>query len=295
MSITLTFSSGGNISFFRKVSSEAGYDYLRFYIDGVQQGQWAGEVAWSDVFYPVTAGTHTMKWSYVKDANTIGGSDAAWVDFINFPPYIPLPEPADITVNPASFEVTLPTDASTSKQMNIGNAGDLNLNYSITKQYIENDKAPKAYCTASGGCDEYISSITFNTLTNTSGTCSSGGYANYTAMSTTVDAGLSYNFSYTIGTFYSSDDIGVWIDWNQNEVFTDAGENVICVASCPASATYSITVPADALDGPTRMRVRIKYTGADAVVPAVLLPTAKWRIIRSSLTIPPIPGSLFLL
>ncbi len=38
---------------------------------------------------------------------------------------------------------------------------------------------------------------------------------------------------------------------------------LICVASCPASATYSITVPADALDGPTRMRVRIKYTGAD--------------------------------
>ncbi len=113
MSITLTFSSGGNISFFRKVSSEAGYDYLKFYIDGVQQGLWAGEVAWSDVYYPVTAGTHTMKWSYVKDANTIGGSDAAWVDFINFPPYIPLPEPADITVSPASFEVTLPVDATT--------------------------------------------------------------------------------------------------------------------------------------------------------------------------------------
>ncbi len=263
MSITLTFSSGGNISFFRKVSSEAGYDYLKFYIDGVQQGLWAGEVAWSDVYYPVTAGTHTMKWSYVKDANTIGGSDAAWVDFINFPPYIPLPEPADITVNPASFEVTLPVDATTAQQMNIGNVGDLNLNYSITKQYIETNKSPLAYCTASGFCDEYISSITFNTLTNTSGACSSGSYADYTAMSTTVDAGLSYNFSYTIGTFYTTDDIGVWIDWNHNQVFTDAGENVICVSSCPASATYSITVPADALDGPTRMRVRIKYTNAD--------------------------------
>ncbi len=88
--------------------------------------------------------------------------------------------------------------------MNIGNVGDLNLSYSITKQYIETNKSPLAYCTASGFCDEYISSITFNTLTNTSGACSSGSYADYTAMSTTVDAGLSYNFSYTIGTFYTS-------------------------------------------------------------------------------------------
>ncbi len=263
MSVTLTFSSGGDISFFRKVSSEAGYDYLKFYIDGVQQGLWAGTVDWSEVSFPVTAGTHTMKWSYVKDANTIGGSDAAWVDFINFPPIIPPPDPADIVVNPGSFEVTIPADETTSQQMNISNIGDLDLTYSITKQYLENDKAPLAYCTASGGCDEYISSITFNTLTNTSGTCSSGGYADYTAMSTMVDAGLSYNFSYTIGTYYSTDDIGVWIDWNHNEVFTDAGENVICVASCPASASYSITVPVDALDGPARMRVRIKYTGTD--------------------------------
>ncbi len=263
MSITLTLSSGGDVSFFRKVSSEAGYDYLKFYIDGVQQGSWAGTVAWSEVAYPVTSGTHTFKWSYVKDANTIGGSDCAWVDFIKFPPIIPLPEPADIAINTASFEVSLPVDATTSQQLNISNVGDLDLNYSITKQYIESSKAPLAYCAASGGCDEYISSITFNTLTNTSGTCSSGGYADYTALSTMVDAGLSYNFSYTIGTYYSSDDIGVWIDWNHNEVFTDAGENVVCVASCPASATYSITVPPDALDGPTRMRVRIKYTGTD--------------------------------
>lgn len=169
----------------------------------------------------------------------------------------------DIDVNPLNFEVTLAPDASVDQEMFISNYGDPDLNFIISKQYIENDKAPLAYCTASGGCDEYISSITFNTLTNNSGTCSSGGYADYTALSTTVDAGNTYNFSYTIGTYYTSDDVGVWIDWNQNQVFTDAGENVICVSNCPASSTYSITVPADAPSGTTRMRVRIKYTGAD--------------------------------
>lgn len=169
----------------------------------------------------------------------------------------------DIDVNPLNFDVTLAPDASLDQEMFISNYGDPDLNFIISKQYLENDKAPLAYCTASGGCDEYISSITFNTLTNNSGTCSSGGYADYTTLSTTVDAGNTYNFTYTIGTYYTSDDIGVWIDWNQNQVFTDAGENVICVSNCPASATYSITVPADAPSGTTRMRVRIKYTGAD--------------------------------
>jgi hypothetical protein len=141
MSITLTFSSGGYISFFRKVSSEAGYDYLRFYIDGVQQGLWAGEVAWSDVFYPVTAGTHTMKWSYTKDANTIGGSDAAWVDFINFPPIIPPPDPADISINPMSFSQSLPVNTAIDKQLTISNLGEADLTFTATVEYLADNKA----------------------------------------------------------------------------------------------------------------------------------------------------------
>jgi hypothetical protein len=171
--------------------------------------------------------------------------------------------PIDISVNPLSFEVSLPYDATVIQQLNISNSGDPNMTYSITKQYIEDNKAPLTYCTAGGGCDEYISSITFNTLTNTSGTCSSGGYSDYTSMSTTVEAGQSYTFSYVIGNFYPTDDIGVWIDWNQNEVFTDAGENVVCAYSVQASGTYTITVPENAPAGATRMRVRIKYFNDD--------------------------------
>ncbi len=78
--------SDGTISFYKKVSSESNYDYLRFYIDGSEKGSWSGEEAWSMEEYDVTAGVHTFKWSYIKDGNTIGGSDAAFVDFIVFPP-----------------------------------------------------------------------------------------------------------------------------------------------------------------------------------------------------------------
>ncbi|MEZ5195359.1 MAG: hypothetical protein R2764_02845 [Bacteroidales bacterium] len=41
-----------------KYLSESNYDYLRFYIDGVQQEQWSGSVAWGQVSYPVSEGAH---------------------------------------------------------------------------------------------------------------------------------------------------------------------------------------------------------------------------------------------
>ena len=74
-----------NISFYRKVSSEGNYDFLRFYIDGVQKGAWSGEESWSQESYLVTAGTHTFKWEYSKDMSVSNGSDCAWVDYIVFP------------------------------------------------------------------------------------------------------------------------------------------------------------------------------------------------------------------
>ncbi|NOZ36324.1 MAG: T9SS type A sorting domain-containing protein, partial [Chlorobi bacterium] len=85
MQTELNITTAGNISFYKKVSSELTYDYLRFDIDDVSQGSWSGTVDWSQVSYPVTSGTHTFKWIYLKDANTSDGSDCAWVDYIDFP------------------------------------------------------------------------------------------------------------------------------------------------------------------------------------------------------------------
>lgn len=78
--------SGTSISFYKKVSSEVNYDYLIFYIDGVEKGRWCGEVAWSQESYLVPEGLHTFKWTYQKDYSVSSGQDAAWVDYISFPP-----------------------------------------------------------------------------------------------------------------------------------------------------------------------------------------------------------------
>ena len=83
--LTMDVLADDEISFFRKVSSEPSYDYLRFYIDGVQKDEWAGEEGWDEVSYPVTEGSHTFKWAYEKDYSVSNGDDCAWVDYIVFP------------------------------------------------------------------------------------------------------------------------------------------------------------------------------------------------------------------
>ncbi|MCO6456926.1 MAG: Ig-like domain-containing protein [Pirellulaceae bacterium] len=92
LSITVN-TIAGNIEFARRVSSEQSFDYLRFYIDGVQQTSWSGiESGFSNVSFPVTAGVHTFEWRYTKDGSVSSGLDAAFIDDIVFPP-----APADTT------------------------------------------------------------------------------------------------------------------------------------------------------------------------------------------------------
>lgn len=75
----------GEISFFKKTSTEAGKDKLTFYIDNTPMGEWSGEVAWSPESYPVTAGTHKFKWIYMKNGSGSYGNDCCWIDDVQFP------------------------------------------------------------------------------------------------------------------------------------------------------------------------------------------------------------------
>lgn len=87
MTITINVLQNDSIVFFRAVSSEAGYDYLNFYIDGVLRDQWSGVENWAREAYFVTAGNHTFRWEYAKDYVVSDNSDCAWVDNVTFPPF----------------------------------------------------------------------------------------------------------------------------------------------------------------------------------------------------------------
>jgi len=86
LELTLNVIADGEISFYRKVSSEADYDYLQFYIDDQLKAEWSGEAGWEQVSYPVTAGERTFKWRYMKDVYVVSGLDCGWIDYILFPP-----------------------------------------------------------------------------------------------------------------------------------------------------------------------------------------------------------------
>lgn len=77
----------GTLSFWWKVSSEAGYDWLELYLDGaLQSGRISGETAWSSKSVVIGGGVHTVRWRYVKDYITLGGQDRGWLDQVVFTP-----------------------------------------------------------------------------------------------------------------------------------------------------------------------------------------------------------------
>ncbi|MEN3323614.1 M12 family metallo-peptidase [Mariniflexile soesokkakense] len=114
---------------------------------------------------------------------------------------------------------------------------------------------------------EYETSTTlvqFNTINNSSGKPS--GYNNYTNISTNVNRSNAYNLTIkanTDGDFDTS--TKVWIDWNQNCSFNDAGEeyNLGTVTNATNGSTsnspLSITIPVGANLGNTIMRVSTKF------------------------------------
>ncbi|MCD8402368.1 M4 family metallopeptidase [Tenacibaculum finnmarkense] len=128
----------------------------------------------------------------------------------------------------------------------ITTTGEIPLNYCVSK--------------ANNVADEYIQKVVLGTIDNTS--TASNGYSDYTSISTSLIKGESNTITITPkwnGTVYS-EGYGVWIDYNKDGDFDDAGETVFTKAkskTTPINGTF--TIPESALNGATRMRVVLKY------------------------------------
>jgi hypothetical protein len=127
------------------------------------------------------------------------------------------------------------------------------------------EQALATYCSASGGCDEYIYQVQVGTINNDGTGCSM--YADYTSTySTTMEAGVGYQITIVtaIGGVpyagYDGDQLGIWVDWNGDEDFDDAGETVYTVSGY-GLITTTITPPVGTPAGNKRMRVRLMWTG----------------------------------
>ena len=82
--IELEFAQDGILAFAWKVSSEANYDFLQFYLDNELLSQISGTVAWTQVGYELEAGVHSLRWNYHKDYSVSEGSDIGWIDDVFF-------------------------------------------------------------------------------------------------------------------------------------------------------------------------------------------------------------------
>ncbi len=119
------------------------------------------------------------------------------------------------------------------------------------------------YCEAkaSNSSDEYISRFQLGSIDNTS--TSNGGYSDFTTESTslTKDASATLTITPTWASTVYDEAYGVWIDYNQDGDFEDAGEQVFSkAASRDTSISGQFTVPSTAKDGTTRLRVIMRYS-----------------------------------
>ena len=117
-----------------------------------------------------------------------------------------------------------------------------------------------AYCAATGSNTQYewIANVKFNTINNT--TTGSGGYANYTSISTSVNKGSAYIITLTptfSGQLYT-EYFNVYIDYNGDLDFADAGELVYASPGTTSLVNATITIPTTAITGNVRMRVMMK-------------------------------------
>ena len=119
-----------------------------------------------------------------------------------------------------------------------------------------------SYCNSKGASvnDEYIQKVELGTISNTS--TGGNGYSDFTSITTNLSKGESNTITITpkwTGTVYD-EGYGVWIDYNQDGDFSDAGETVWTKAKSKTTpVSGSFTVPTSALSGATRMRVVLKY------------------------------------
>ncbi|MCD4679733.1 MAG: hypothetical protein K8S00_05030, partial [Bacteroidales bacterium] len=125
----------------------------------------------------------------------------------------------------------------------------------------------KSWClsSATSPIDSKIDSVVFNTIMNGSfgNTCET--YSDFTNISTDVKIGFTYPLLVQTGTCgnNSAKGVKVYIDWNADLDFSDAGEEVAAFGPDVSPMLYNttVTVPMNAASGATtRMRVVCRET-----------------------------------
>ncbi|MBL9135323.1 MAG: PKD domain-containing protein, partial [Verrucomicrobiales bacterium] len=78
-----TGTGGGTFDF--RTASEAGWDFLEFYLNGGLVERWSGINGWQAYTFQVPAGLNRFEWRFHRDATFGGSEDAVWIDHLDLP------------------------------------------------------------------------------------------------------------------------------------------------------------------------------------------------------------------
>jgi PKD repeat protein len=146
--------------------------------------------------------------------------------------------------------VTYNTPGSYNVTLTVGNANGTNT--MVKANYIIVDQ----FCIATGSAttgNDYISNVLVGAINKTSG---KSRYSSFTDVMTTVEKGSSYPIEITLNTSFSSDTVYAWADWNNNKVLESSEAISMSALNAAHKSTGTITVPASAVNGSIRLRVR---------------------------------------
>ncbi|RYD53334.1 MAG: T9SS type A sorting domain-containing protein [Sphingobacteriales bacterium] len=144
-----------------------------------------------------------------------------------------------------------------------GTGGGSNTSPAVT---VTQSPTTACYCTpGSNSATYYISNFSTTgggtNITNNTNGQSPNGYGQFLSQAVSQLQSQSINFSVTHGPSGYTYGFGIWVDWNQNGSFLDAGEKVFTSSggSYATNHSGSFTVPLSAPAGSTRMRIGQDY------------------------------------
>ncbi|MGL2967297.1 fibronectin type III domain-containing protein [Flavobacterium sp. XGLA_31] len=130
-----------------------------------------------------------------------------------------------------------------------------------------------SYCastavTSTNYINDFVTTGGTTNITNTNSGFSAGGYGNFISPQTVSQTqNGTVSFTASINNISGGFGVSVFVDWNQNGVFTDAGERVYSTNGSYifTNPSASFTVPVTALSGTTRMRIVANYSSSTPV------------------------------
>lgn len=242
LSITWTSSVSDSISFYYKVSSENN-DMFYFIIDNDPKFLTNGSMApdWTYASYPVSAGTHTFTFTYIKDYFMASGSDCSWIDDIHFPSAPVTPHSIIYTQDTVCQYAVYVYDGDT---INTNMAGAYNYGRTLQSNDIE---VLQLYVSPSAmsyehmiACDEYYWNGRYvkesGTYTDTLASSQLNGCDSVVVLYLTVNHSVYDTISKEV-----EDSVYTW----NNVTYTESGvytQTFVAVSGCDSTVTLYLTL-----------------------------------------------------